>query len=117
MQEVYSFAKEHKLSHYFLNLVTKYLNDTSSGYLITENSFPYDNLLQFLPKVCSNILWFKDKTNDQVADIIESEFINKFGKDHVVWFENPENMKSVPFIDHVHVLFLDTNTGHSKGKK
>ena len=92
-------------SNYLYNC---YLNfkSTTLRHLATVNNFPYnlnDNIHHFV--IWSDQRKFKnDKIPSWHYDYLTEQMQKIVGAKHAFWIENPENLKSVKTIPHVHVF-------------
>jgi hypothetical protein len=79
-----------------------------TGYIIVPNMYPYDNIDKLINNSHELIIFYK-KVKPEVA-LFEGDIMINNSKlinciiDMVVW-ENPELMKSIPSIKHLHVLY------------
>ena len=70
--------------------------------VILRPSFPYDNLIKFLPKVTHYCLW---STNGPVSpQEVDQEIKLKFPTQDYFWFENDAIVKSIPEVWHCHIF-------------
>lgn len=82
----------------------KVLFDSFAGKdkIILKPSFPYSNLIKFLPHVIHYCLWNR---NGKVPDNqIEADIKAKFPHQDYFWFENDSIVKSIPEVWHCHIF-------------
>lgn len=82
----------------------KILFSTFSGKdrVILRPSFPYLNLIKYLPQVTHYCLW---STNGPVPPReIDQEIKSKFPNQDYFWFENDPITKSIPEVWHCHIF-------------
>lgn len=86
-------------------IIKKYLNDIS--FSLTSNDFPYNisnNILHILFWINNNSL-IKDIYSKDIYSLIKKEIFKKYKKNYpFLYFENPNNLKSIPEIKHYHIF-------------
>ena len=82
----------------------KILFSTFSGKdrIILRPSFPYLNLIKFLPQVTHYCLWNRHGRLDPVE--VDKEIKLKFPHQDYFWFENDPITKSIPEVWHCHIF-------------
>lgn len=93
----------------YLNLVDKdtrlkILFNTFDGKsrIILRPSFPYTNLIKFLPFVTHYCLWSRD--GEISPSEVEQEIKSRFPQKDYFWFENDPIVKSIPEVWHCHIF-------------
>lgn len=65
-------------------------------YVFLPNRYPY-----YLEDAYHDVMWINDDLSDQeIATAIEAAYPYQ-----LVYFENPHNLRSVPDIRHIHIIF------------
>jgi len=70
--------------------------------IILRTSFPYSNLIKFLPFVSHYCLWSRD--GEIKPSEVDQEIKSKFPQKDYFWFENDPIVKSIPEVWHCHIF-------------